>query len=88
MLATPQVLDHVLLLLDSGSLMVLKYSQVVQRFYIAAEAQLAAGGALWWALESQRSQTEPTLHGSFFTTALTTSTVSPCASSCACSYMQ
>jgi hypothetical protein len=38
------VLDHLLLLLDSGNLMVLKYSQVVQRFYIAAEAQLAAGG--------------------------------------------
>jgi hypothetical protein len=38
------VLDHLLLLLDGGTLMVLKYSQLVQRFYIAAELQLAAGG--------------------------------------------
>lgn len=49
-----QVLDHLLLLLDDGTLMLLKYSQVVQRFYIAAELQLAAGGStyLTWKLAS------------------------------------
>jgi hypothetical protein len=41
-----QVLDHLLLLLDDGTLMVLKYSHVVQRFYIAAELQLATGGSI------------------------------------------
>jgi hypothetical protein len=47
-----QVLDHLLLLLDDGTLMVLKYSQVVQRFYIAAELELGAGGSnrLTWPL--------------------------------------
>lgn len=37
------MLDHLLLLLEGGTLLVLKYSQLVQRFYIAAEAQLATG---------------------------------------------
>jgi hypothetical protein len=37
------VLDALLLLLEGGSLMVLKYSQMVQRFYVAAELQLAPG---------------------------------------------
>jgi hypothetical protein len=40
-----QTLDHLLLLLEGGTLVVLKYSHVVQRFYIATELQLAPGMA-------------------------------------------
>lgn len=49
------MLDHLLLLLDDGSLMVLKYSQVVQRFYIAAEVQLAAGAVAWPAVSTHQA---------------------------------
>lgn len=75
LLANPQVLDHVLLLLDSGSLMVLKYSQVVQRFYIAAEAQLAAGGALWALFNAPMLKDT---HGSFFTSTDNINSVAMC----------
>lgn len=37
------MLDHLLLLLEGGSLLVLKYSHMVNRFYIATEVQLAPG---------------------------------------------